>query len=81
METQVDQKSSSSTIDTSNTNIDIDTSLTIGREFSIFKESEQVLEARKQSMGERWKISKSKTYSTHNKRRARMPCPKETSIQ
>ena len=73
METQVDQKSSSSTIDTSidtqrsNPNIDIDTSLTIGREFSTFKELEQVLEARKQASGERWRISKSKLYSTYNK--------------
>ena len=60
----LDQKSSSSTT-TTHSNIDI--SLTVGREFSSFKEFEQVLEARKQAIGERWKINKSKLYSTHNK--------------
>ena len=64
MEARVDQKSSSSTT-TTRSNIDI--SLTIGREFSSFKEFEQVLEARKQAIGERWRVHKSKLWSTHNK--------------
>ena len=57
----LDQKSSSSTT-TTHSNIDI--SLTVGREFFSFKEFEQVLEARKQAIGERWKINKSNLLNT-----------------
>ena len=49
------------------THSNMDTSLTIGREFSSYKEFEQVLEVRKQITGERWRIDKSKTYLAHNK--------------